>query len=606
MPVVARYGPRKVDTAPLPGARKTASETPLSEGAGIEQARAQKFAAVAQLGAQLGQVGDTLEGAHQKAVAEADATALVSARRQLDEAELALLDDPEHGALHQRGNDALALPETVRAAFDQRAAAIGASLRTPRQQQLFADARAAKWVDVQSRLLPYVATQIDAVHDQEASEAVQASLALAVANAGDHVRFAAEIDKAAAVLQLQGQRRGQSAELTQAQIDGMQSMGLDGAIRKLVADGRPTAAQLWLDEGRDRIRGDRLGALEEVVKTATLNQRADGAALRILARTVDDQVALDAVKQIDDNALQDAVRTRVKEGLAQRATAQRDAHQQALLNAANLVEQTRSIRAIPPEDWRTFTLSERKEFMSYSESLSAGVAPKTDPELYEQLTDRATSSDPAVRQAFAASSLVPFKARLSPSAWEHFEALRAEIRKGDAQGKVIAATMDTDQFNALASAAGLRVYGGLTVTAADRARVGQLRERVEAEIDRQQGAKGRPLTRDEKGSVMRELVDQHVLLDVWGTDPSVPLGAVTPAERSRAYVPIADVPTVSREEFANIVRAHAPRSLRLSTDEIVGRYRDRFQRAYAALLMHLPDDAITAILTGADQAAGGQ
>ena len=51
MPVVKAR--RQVSTNPLPAVRKHAAETDISAGAGVEQAKAQKGDAIAQLGARL-------------------------------------------------------------------------------------------------------------------------------------------------------------------------------------------------------------------------------------------------------------------------------------------------------------------------------------------------------------------------------------------------------------------------------------------------------------------------------------------------------------------------------------------------------------------------
>ena len=81
--------------------------------------------------------------------------------------------------------------------------------------------------------------------------------------------------------------------------------------------------------------------------------------------------------------------------------------------------------------------------------------------------------------------------------------LREKQNLGKGEDKVIAATIDTEQFNYWARS------GGLNPTAkkgADAEKVGELKYRVETIIDQQQKQLGRPLNRKEKDDIMKRMV----------------------------------------------------------------------------------------------------
>ena len=132
MPTVNAYGPRKVATEAIPGVRRTAAETPESEGAGFQQARAQALG-------QLGQVGSTVFGAaravwqqHQEIrlqeIKRADDIAVLNAENQLATWENTRIYGPT-GALTQQGKNAFGLPEQVATEYQHQAGEIGVDAR---------------------------------------------------------------------------------------------------------------------------------------------------------------------------------------------------------------------------------------------------------------------------------------------------------------------------------------------------------------------------------------------------------------------------------------------------------------------------------------------
>jgi hypothetical protein len=76
-------------------------------------------------------------------------------------------------------------------------------------------------------------------------------------------------------------------------------------------------------------------------------------------------------------------------------------------------------------------------------------------------------------------------------------------------GKVLPSTVDTEQLKVFASQAGMNVYG--TVAPEDQAKLGQLKYSVDQQVETEQQAKGRELTRAEKDDIIkRSLVNYTV------------------------------------------------------------------------------------------------
>src|SRR5262245_14523052 len=140
---VDTYGARRVRTAALPGARRTAATTALAEGATIATAEAEaqerRLEGIAGVSGSLARLG--LQEFAAEAAAErreADETALLKASNQLSEWTNRALYDPQTGALAKKGEASFPVPEEVRTDFETASGAIAATMKTPAQQRAYA------------------------------------------------------------------------------------------------------------------------------------------------------------------------------------------------------------------------------------------------------------------------------------------------------------------------------------------------------------------------------------------------------------------------------------------------------------------------------------
>lgn len=129
---------------------------------------------------------------------------------------------------------------------------------------------------------------------------------------------------------------------------------------------------------------------------------------------------------------------------------------------------------------------------------------------------------------------------------------RSLVKTGD---KIVEARMDQQDFDHIANEVGLKPYDPKK-SEDERAALGELKFGIEQKIDAAQTAKKAPLTRQEKMQIMRSEMDNKVLVDEWGRDPSKPVITLTPDEQKGAYVVVdgkevklASIPAADRAQI---------------------------------------------------------
>lgn len=126
---------------------------------------------------------------------------------------------------------------------------------------------------------------------------------------------------------------------------------------------------------------------------------------------------------------------------------------------------------------------------------------------------------------------------------------------------VQAATLDADTFNRFAENAGLRPFDTKKPEKA-KAELGRLKYGVEQAIDIEQQTLKRKLTPQEKEAVMNRVIDNKVMLDVWGRDPEKSISVLSADDLSKAYVVVGNtevklnsIPAQSRAAITRQLRA---------------------------------------------------
>jgi hypothetical protein len=208
-------------------------------------------------------------------------------------------------------------------------------------------------------------------------------------------------------------------------------------------------------------------------------------------------------------------------------------------------------------------------------------------------------SDPTTLDKTSEGALQALRGELGD---EHVNRLLAQKRALSKSDEAVrAAQIDDDLFKTTAAAAGLHPYAPKE-DETQKQELGQLRAAVEREIDIEQQHKGKLLTRDEKEKVMKRIVDEKVKFNYWFSTPEKIAASVTNADdRTKAYVPIADIQKDQPKQlsrYLNYARSLGAAQQRMSDDELIRRYSDRFQHAEGLRRLGATDAEIAAAIRG--------
>jgi len=426
MPQVPRLT-RQVDTAPIPGVRRQAHETPLSEGAGLEQARAQKFEALAGAGEQLIRTG---YGVGQIAMEErrrADEVAVLNAENQLAKWENHRLYDPKQGALGVRGRDSFGLPESVGAEFNDVASTIEHGLATDRQRAAFARVRQNRELSVDLTLRRHVAGEMQRYEAGELQAFIENTTSHAIANATDPRVIGADLQSATDAIKRFAPRAGLGPEQVQDQITKVTSATHVGVIDQLLATDQTKSAQVYFEETRGAIKGEAIARIEKALQESSTRKRAQEETDKILAAggSLTDQ--REKAKGIEDPQTRDAVMQRLEHEAAIKEREDRVRDETTLRGVYDIVDQTHDVTKIPATTWATLEGSQRSALRGYANALARGVPVETDLPTYYALMQQA-ADDP---EMFTKQNLLNYRAKLGETEFKQFASMQASLRSGD-------------------------------------------------------------------------------------------------------------------------------------------------------------------------------
>lgn len=431
MPTVSTYGQRKVGTDAIPGARKTAGETPLSEGAGLEEARANKFEALAGLGHVALGAGLAL-GREQQRVRDdeqrrADEIAVLNAQNQLATWESKRVYDPQSGALSQKGRDSFGLPEAVGDEFHQVAGDIAAGLGTDRQRIAFARVQQERGQQLDLTLRRHVYGEMQHYEGQELQALVDNSRSAAIANATDPRRVGVELGRAVDAITTHAPRLGLGPEEIKKQIAGVTTATHVGVIEELLAQDQTKSAQVYFEETRSQINGDAIARVEKALDAGKTRGEAQKQADAILAAGGTFTEQREKARKIDDPEVRDSVMQRLEHEDTIRERDARDQNERVMRNVYDVVDRTHDVNKIPPATWATLSGGERASLHAYADRLAKGIAVETDLPTYYSLMTKA-GTDP---EKFATSNLLEYRAKLGDTEFKQLTGLQLSIRNGD-------------------------------------------------------------------------------------------------------------------------------------------------------------------------------
>lgn len=323
MPSVAFYGPRRVNTEALPGVRKTAHETALSEGVGLDQARGQTAEALGRLGDEGVKVGEIIG---RNAAEEKEQRALQAKRHE----EVAAWESENKvdawqtnrlygtdGAMLVKGKAALEETDKVLADFDTFAGTVEAGLGTDAIKQNFRKRIGSRRGQLFRQLEIHGAEQNDAYEAEQLTALVankqQLALQATVVQRGqplDVIPIGVPLKEAVDAVTTASKRLGWSPEVLARKVGDIRTATHVGVVQKLLAQNLTDSAQAYYTANKQDIDdGPAKNRLEDALREGdelTQAQTAADVILReggTLAEQRQKAAAFDGKKRRDVTAL---------------------------------------------------------------------------------------------------------------------------------------------------------------------------------------------------------------------------------------------------------------------------------------------------------------
>lgn len=435
MPQVPRYGPQKVQRAPIPGVRKTAAETSTSTGAGLEIARANKDLAIAGLGQTVAGIATGLYAKQQQEERDkADETALLAAETQLGKWEHERLYNPDTGAMAVKGKDAMPLPGVVGAEFDTVSSDIASTLTNARQKTAFARVQANHAINLNGTLERHVFDERQKYDLGELQGFVETKTSTAIANANDPRAVGQALQDITDKLSVQGPRLGMGPEAVQQRVKEAQSALHVGVVDRLLADGSDRKARAYFQEAKaaGQISGESITKLEKALDVGNTRGDAQRQSDAIIAAggTLTEQRA--KAKLIEDSDTRDLALQYIEHENTVNDKAQRDLEEKRSSDAYNLVDQTHDVRSIAPGVWAGFSGGTKSALRNYAEHLAKGEPVETDAATYYSLIQQAAGAPGYGSPSdFIKQNLLNYRHKLSDGDWKSVVSLQLSMRNGE-------------------------------------------------------------------------------------------------------------------------------------------------------------------------------
>lgn len=638
MPTVNAYGPRKVATDAIPGVRRTAAETPESEGVGFQQARAQTLGQIGHLGGEVfGAAQAVWRENQQKRLEEtkrADDIAVLAAENKLATWENTRIYGPT-GALTQQGQNAFGLPEQVATEYQHQAGEIGLTLNTERQRDAYQRVVFQRGANLDLTINRHVAGERQKYQGAEAQAGVENATSAAIANATDPRRVGVELANAEAIINTHAPQLGLGPEAVAEQIGKVRTAVHVGVIESLLAQDQAKGAQVYFEEMKGQINGEAYARIEKALETGTTQQTGLTAAEELWQthgpKSDLDPINLDTMETAarqrykDDPKTLDATIKYLRERKSGVDAARKD-RDEANANAvwvpasqgatvAQITKMPEFLRLTGKEQVALTDYIVRKAEHAVDERYQAEARAAAREGRAYQAEVRADATARREQAELERSNWAWYWAQADPKNLvqvseadlnrmrgdrgdDHINRLIVAKRTLDNPETFKNAQLDADMFKAVAKSAGLEAYKPKTEE--DKALLGELQNAVEQRIITEQLSRKRNLTREEKETLMHTMVDERVLLNEnwFRADPErIPALVKSPEDRAHAYVPFGKVPPNVVKEGLAAVRQF-PGAERMTDAELTQRYGDRIGRAYALSLLGASREEIVRALRG--------
>jgi len=569
----------------LPGVRQQSVASPATMGDGGQ---------LQQVGQSLSRVGAGLNEVAVKAQERENADMIFRAETAITEEYIAWQRQVE---AERRGAAARGLTQDAQSWWDESLRKHEGNLGNDAQRALFVQRAQSRRLRSLESLSGFENRELDRSETESWSANRGATIQLGQT---DPTKVGETVKELARLHQYMGARRGWAPEVVAAGLLEDTTALHSGVIKSLIRADRASEARAYLEQHGEQMTPAAREQVLSLVKKETDTAAGNEAAAQVWG-VIGPKGPNDPVRIFDmEQRLREELKDRpdiLSAGIrALRERAQGFNQQQAEVNAGNtnavygLIDSGRSMRDIQRSDaWLALPERQRSQIMAEQENRAATRANRAAADASRELSnlqrnerlnfmrngDRyLTATDPNVLAAMTRPQVEALRADFGMEATQHLLSKWDTLQK---PGAIAAATIDTQDFNAVADEMGLNPYKP-SKSKVDRERLGTLQFRIEQLIDQAQREAKRTLTREEKMRLVRNEMAQTVTVRGFFSNSEVPVVALPAGRASDVIVPRAERARVladlekMRQEFPNDPR-YAPTPENIRRAYLLGRSR---------------------------------
>lgn len=224
----------------------------------------------------------------QEEQAKADRASYMEADRHVGDVENSLLYDPELGATHKRGKDAIGMTPGYLAQFDDHTKKIEGSLLNDRQKEAYRMSLAQRRQGLEQSLNRHEGNQREAFYSAERESYKDAASTSAITNYRDPERIEQELSRAQSAV---NQTPGLTPEMKDQEFSERRSKTYSGVIDRYLANAEIDGAEKYYGSIKDKVNGEQATRIESSLRIARDRHDAEKKAnLTELRQTLSDQM----------------------------------------------------------------------------------------------------------------------------------------------------------------------------------------------------------------------------------------------------------------------------------------------------------------------------
>lgn len=395
--------------------------------------------------------------------------------------------------------------------YDAAARQIAGGLANENQRALFNRAAARGRLEFGGQLQRHEAAQGEVYRKSVVEGVIATEREHAARNFNDPDSVAQSVQRTRANVALAAQASGMAAD--QAQMAELEAVsGIHSAVLGQMLESRdPKGAKAYYEANKDGITSRDGAKMRALIERDTRDMEVSTAVDEVWGlhgpKGDTDAVNLDAMNaELRKRFAKDPDALKLATGLMRERAQERDysVRQREDAVSGGIWKQVLagqglgSIRRSP--EWRSLDGTRQAQLVTQIEAFQKRGGEGDSMAQFAEYWARA--SNPAALAKMSDAEIFALAPKMGNSLTKQLLMRKAELGRGGAE--VQDATVDTDSFHYFARQAGLNVDSKASDD--DKAKLGELKYRVEQTIDQEQRAKGRKLTRDEKDGITKRLL----------------------------------------------------------------------------------------------------